>query len=83
MVTRGSSYRVIRKQLVAGNRGMIEGVHVGNNEINSLISIGVVVDNLTKLRRQEKDVVWLVAIKVPKEQELGIIILGFEQVISH
>ena len=53
-------------------------MHVSYYQVKYLIMIGRIVDELSKLRREERNVVWFKAVKVTKEYEPSFRMFGFQ-----
>ena len=83
MITWRSFRWVVRKEVGGRDRRMIYCVHVSDQEIKYLITMGTVVDKLAELGGKKQDVVRLVAVEVAKEEKLGIRILHLQKVIVH
>ena len=83
MITRSSFCRKIRQERIMGKWGMVPGMHVRDNQINIILTTCFVVDKLAELGREEEDVVWLVAIKISKKQELCLREFHLEKIVIH
>ena len=81
MITWSSISWMVRKKVITGYRRVIERVHVSDQKIKNFITMGVVVNELAKLRRKEKVVIWLVTVEFTKKEKLGFWVLHFEKMI--
>ena len=55
-------------------------MHVSYQKINHLITMGILVDLLV---REEKDMIWLVAVEVSKKEKPGFRMLHLKKVKVH
>ena len=83
MVTRGSFCWVIWEEGITGNRGMIERVDICDNEINSFLPMGTVVDKLAKLRGELEDMIRFVTVEISKKDKLSFRIFHLKEIIVH
>ena len=62
---------------------MVPGVHVSNDKIKNLVTIGVIMDKLAQLRRETEEMIRFVAVEVTQEEKASLWKLHLHQVIVH
>ena len=83
MVTWRSLIWEVWEEMIRRYRRMVPGVHVSNNKIKNLVTIGVVVNKLAQLRREAEKLIRLVAVEVTQEEKPSLWKFHFHQVIVH
>ena len=83
MVTGSSFSRLVRLEIVAGKRRVVQIVHISDYQIKGFVTMGPIVNKLPELGGKEEDVIRLVTVEVTKEEKLSIRMFHFKQVIVH
>ena len=83
MVTRSSRSWLVRKERITRLGWMVPSVHIGDDKINWLLTMSIVVSQLPKLWRKVKNDIRTIAIEITKEQELGFWKPHLEQIVVH
>jgi hypothetical protein len=68
MITGGSISRLVRLEIVAGERRVVQSMYVSDNQIKRFVTMGSIVNKLPKLGREKEDVIRLVTVKVTKKE---------------
>ena len=77
VITSSSKSRVVREKRLDRERRVVQCMHISNKEVQHFVSVCWVVNYLTELGGEKKDIIRFIAVKVSKEQESGFRILGF------
>ena len=64
MITGGSISRLVRQEIVAGERRVVQSMYVSDYQIKRFVTMGSIVNKLAELGGEEEDDIRLVTVKV-------------------